>query len=777
MKITRFAPIIVAVCFLPIVMAVVVRAQIMDQHAAPPPALATNSMRYIVRLEDEPLATYQGGTADFAATSPRFNGRRKLDLQAPDSIAYQTYLASKQAQLLADFSRHLGHELKAIFHYTAAYNGLALELTGAEAAQLASFPGILSVQREQEYELLTDAGPTWIDAPAIWEGSAAIKNKGEGIIIGVIDTGINIDHPSFADVGGDGYDHTNPLGVHLGWCNPTHVHYNPAFVCNDKLIGMWDFADAYGESGGPEDSHGHGSHTASTAAGNAVTATLTTNTGYTTTASISGVAPHANIIAYDACVISCPNAALLAAVDQAVIDGVDVINYSISGGTDSYNDAIELAFLAANEAGVFVAAAAGNDGPGVSTLSHHSPWVTTVGASTHNRRFGNALINLTSNDVGTLADIGGKSVTTGYGPAPIVYAGDYGNALCTMAFAPGTWANGEIVVCDRGVIARVTKGSNVQAGGAGGLILANIDAGQSVNADDHVIPAVHINSVDGDVLRAWLASGSGHMGTIAGTAIDFDAAYGDVMAPFSSRGPNTAFDVLKPDIVGPGLDVLAAVQTTDPQDDPEFGLNSGTSMATPHLAGAAALLLGAHPTWLPDEVRSAMMMTAVSPILQENGTDPATPFDSGSGRVDLGQAVQAGLVLSETRANYAAANPALGGDPRTLNLPGMVNSACLQMCSWTRTVKSSLTASTTWTVTVDAPLGMNVTVSPTTFLVPAFATQTLEITTDIDGYSSSQGWAFATLQLSSPGQADLHMPIVVTKIDVNARVYLPAVQK
>ncbi|MCB9421051.1 MAG: S8 family serine peptidase [Ardenticatenaceae bacterium] len=739
-----------------------------------PQELATGTAVYIIQLADEPVAVYRGGVDGLAATTPNLNDTRKLDVNSPDSVAYQKYLVNKQAEMVTAVTQTLGRQPRILFQYTYAYNGLALELDGFEAAQLAGLPGIAAIQREQTYEPLTDAGPAWINAWNIWDGAPAVKNKGEGIIVGVIDTGINIDHPSFADVGGDSYNHSLPAGFtqYVGWCNTGNSNYKPQYVCNDKLIGMWDFADAISltdaESDGPEDSQGHGSHTASTAAGNIVVATLNTATGYSYSATISGVAPHANIIAYDACIVSCPGSALLAAVNQAIADGVDVINYSISGGTNPYNDAIELAFLAANEAGIFVSAAAGNSGPGASTLSHQSPWLTTVGASTHNRMFKNGLTSLSGSN-GTLADIDGKSVTSGYGPAPIVYAGDYGDALCQTPFPANTWTHGEIVVCDRGIVARVDKGANVKLGGAGGLVLANVDPGEVVNADAHYLPAVHIDYYDGVALKNWLASGSSHTAVIAGTTADFSAANGDMMAGFSSRGPNTAFDVIKPDIVAPGVDVLAAFNTDGLPPPPEYALDSGTSMAAPHVAGAAALLMAAHSDpaslhpWSPDEVRSAMMMTAVTTVTQENSSGLADPFDRGSGRVDLAQAVQAGLVMDETKANYDAANPALSGDPQTLNLPSMANSRCLLTCGWTRTFRSTLTASTQWTASVQAPPGMVITVTPSVFTVSAFGSQSLAITADVTHTDGTQGWIFATVTLSSPGQADLHLPIAVQK--------------
>ena len=516
----------------------------------------------------------------------------------------------------------------------------------------------------------------------------------------------------------------------------------------------------YGESDGPEDSNGHGSHTASTAAGNVVNAALTTPAGYTYLNDISGVAPHANIIAYDACVSGCPTSALLAAVNQAVADGVDVISYSISGGTSPYADPVEQAFLSANEAGVIVSAAAGNNGPDPSTLSHQGPWVMTAGASTHNRVFRNSLINLNSSD-GPLPDIFGESLTTGYGPAPIVYAGDYGDAPCLNAFPPGTWS-GEIVVCDRGVIARVQKAENVLAGGAGGYVLANTAVeGNSLNSDAYALPGVHITYADGLALKNWLASGSGHTAQIGGTTAVFDNAAADQMASFSSRGPNTALDVIKPDIVAPGVNILAADRTTQVLAPPEYRLLSGTSMATPHMSGAAALLRQVQPAWTPDEIRSALMMTAVSDAIQkENGQTAANPFDRGAGRVDLRRAAQAGLVLHETRANYDAAET---GDPTALNLPSLAQSDCFQSCGWTRTFRSTLTQAATWTVTAVTPSGLQLSFVPAQFTVQPGQTQAVQITADVGSYPVSASWVFATMVLSSPGQETLRLPVAVQK--------------
>lgn len=710
----------------------------------------TGAEVYIILLQDAPLASYRGDLPGLEATHPATRGENKLDMNSPASLAYRDYLAAQQTSLINTMQASLGRQVEVVFQYDVAVNGMAVRLNSQEAAWVARLPGVISVQVETIEYPDTDTGPTWIGASAIWDGSgvpSGIGHKGEGIIVGVIDTGINSDHASFADVGDDGYNHTNPWGsgTYVGECAT-----NPGF-CNDKLIGAWDFA-----GDGPEDTNGHGSHTSSTAAGNVVDVSYTFPSGYVLSTTISGVAPHANIIMYDACVSSCAGAALLASANQAVADGVDVINYSISGGTNPYSDAVEMAFLSAVDAGIFVSTSAGNAGT-VGSVAHRSPWVATVAASTHNKLYINSLINLSGGSTPP-ADIIGQSISTGYGPAPIVYAGDYGDPLCGTPFPAGTWTN-EIVVCDRGTYGRVEKGQNVLAGGADGYILANDAAnGASLTADPHVLPAIHISYADGVALKAWLASGSGHQGTITATTPDMSPSNGDILASFSSRGPNTALDVLKPEMTAPGVAIFAASLNGE-----EYTFMGGTSMSSPHNAGAAALLSAVHPEWTPSMIKSAIMTTAVTENqFKPDGTTPADPFDVGAGRDDLTNAALAGIVFDETTANYQAANPGTGGDVRTLNLPSLYNSYCEGICSWTRVVSSTQDATVTWTASFDAPAGMTISVVPASFNLAAYDTQEIVITANVSGLTIGD-WAFAQVNLtpSDTSIPEAHLPVAV----------------
>ncbi|WP_456418278.1 S8 family peptidase [Thiolapillus sp.] len=723
---------------------------------------------YLVRLTDAAIASYRGGVQGLKATSPEAAGTSKLDAQSAAAVAYKSYLVRRHQVARNAINQLAGREVEVVHEYFYGNNGMAMRLTPAEAEKIKSLPEVTHVQRDVQRELHTDAGPAWIGAPDVWDGSAFPANQGEGIVVGVIDTGINPSNPSFADVGGDGYDHENPRGAgnYVGVCDPADASYDATFPCNDKLIGARGYdGDANGVD--PRDYDGHGSHTASTAAGNHIDISVDAPT-VSVPVTISGVAPHANIIAYAAC---CSLAGLTAAIDDAIADGVDVINYSIGSSmpSDVWNDFDTVGFRNARAAGIFVATSAGNAGPGANTVGSpaDAPWLTAVGASTHDRAFENALVSMAGGGFEPPVELAGQSITAGYGPAPIVHAKDFppNDPLCLNPYPAGTWSNNEIVVCDRGTNARVEKSANVAAGGAGGFVLANTAAqGESVNADKHTIPAVHLGVSNADTLRAWLDSGTGQTASIAGTTKVNRNAYADIMADFSSRGANRALHgVVKPDLSAPGVNILAATGVNDPLPA-EWDFYSGTSMASPHVAGAGALLKGLYPDWSPAQIQSALASTGVTAgVRKEDGVTPADPFDLGGGVVDLAAvaANSVGLVLDETEADYIAADPASGGDPAQLNLASFGNGVCAGSCSWTRTFTSVADTTIDWTVSVTNPPGWKLTVAPSSFSIMPGAAQDVVVTAQAVSLPTPD-WKFGQVTLTPSAGAAQTFPVALS---------------
>ncbi len=732
------------------------------------PDRSTGQSTYIIRLAGEPLATYRGGVARLQATSPRVTGQAKLDVNSPASQSYLNYLANRQSQFIAQMAQVVGHPVKVLHTYKVTYNGLAAVLTPAEAARVAKMPGVISVRPDEMKHVLTDVTPDFIGATAIWDATAAgvvTGTKGEGVIVGVVDTGIWPEHPSFADDG----TFPAPPEKWNGDCTPPE---GDDYTCNNKLIGIRFFLDGYvaavGEYDGlflsGRDDDGHGTHTASTAAGNEdVPVTLLGIDRGT----VSGIAPRAHVAAYKACgPQGCVTSDLVAAIDQAVADGVDVINYSIGGGAaDPWDDADSLAFLAAREAGVFVATSAGNSGPDPETIGSpaNAPWVTTVGASTSNRHFISE-ITLTATDTEPVV-LFGASVTEGVTDFNLVDAegipdseGD-DSGMCLHPYPEGTFNANDVVLCRRGQIARVLRGDYVKAGGGGGVILYN-PVQQGLATDNYVIPAVHVENDAGQQIKDFLAAHPDgvKVSFTRGTAVfgpEDPRVIPDMMASFSSRGPNGPVPaVIKPDVTAPGVQILAgnSPEHAGPGAQGElFQAIQGTSMSSPHVAGAGALLKAVHPDWSPAEIQSALVTTAKTEVVKEDGETPADPFDMGGGRIDLTRAADPGLVFDMTAADYEAGQ----ADPANMNLPSLGFGPIPGIATITRTAKSLVPVDSTWTVSIDAPEGVDITVSPDPLEVPANGTATFTVSVDATGVPEGQYFFHVYLE---HGPHQVHLP-------------------
>ncbi|PIW62514.1 S8 family serine peptidase [Shewanella sp. CG12_big_fil_rev_8_21_14_0_65_47_15] len=732
---------------------------------------------YIVRLKDLPIATYDGRVKGYQATAKSAikeelvqqasgaastkSSRQSQQINVAQAdveglkqsrvASYKNYLMSKQDSVVQQ-AKAIGVRSNVRANFTTALNGFSMTMTQAQAKQLASLPQVEFIHRSTMQQIQTDRGPAFIGADQVWAGNTSVNlpYKGEKMVVGIIDTGINTDHVAFADIGGDGYDHINPLGSgkYLGDCATGKL------TCNDKLIGVYSWPVITDEYQGlapatGEDYQGHGSHTAGTAAGNYIenvpllAGSLGDGDGEPmgfNFESASGVAPHANIIAYQACGLEgCPEEAMLKAYEQAIEDGVDVINFSIGGGERfPWDDSVELAILAAREAGISVAVAAGNSGGDASntffgSLGHSSPWTMVVAASTHDRVMDitNNLIEFTGGNYPPYVninpssswgdDIAGYSTSSIVNATPVV-AADFGDEKCLNEFAPGTFTNDQIVICKRGINARVSKAYNVLAGGAGGFILYNEPWYSGITAEEqrvyddvYPLPGIHVTNNAGKNILKWLKDGaSEHTINITGGSVArvIDPSAGDILADFSSLGPSITYSHhLAPNIAAPGVNILAPYADEHPLNpgsavSQDWNIISGTSMASPHIAGTMALVRQAHPNWTAAEVQSALEMTASQTVRRDVDPDylpeghPATQHRAGAGRVDAKAAVDAGLIMDETAANFSLANPHKGGDVRQLNLPQLVNSNCRGgVCSWVRTVTATRDGS--WTLSSD----------------------------------------------------------------------------
>ncbi|MBT9500023.1 MAG: S8 family serine peptidase [Burkholderiaceae bacterium] len=791
-------------------------------------AIAQERRTYIVQLAGEPAASYAGGVAGYAATRPADGAR--FNYQNDTVQAYVTYLEGKQRTVAAIVAN-----APVIHNYTTVLNGMALSLTDAEVQTLRASPLVADIQADEPRQLLTTTTSTFLGLSApggLWSQMVGGNlNKGENVVIGIIDGGIWPENPAFADrVDGMGVpthdlNGTQVYGAPAGWaggCVPG-TGFNPATHCNNKLIGAryfnagfkanqpnlhWsDFADSPRDSsaGGPAGNSGHGghgSHTASTSGGNSLNPATVSGIAM---GDASGMAPRARIAAYKVC-WTFPNAAAtdgtgsqntcyssdsVAAIDRAVADGVNVLNYSISGSQTSVADAVEQAFLRAANAGVFVAASAGNSGPG-NAVAHLSPWLTTVAASTHDR-FNQGDVNL-----GNGAKYSGASLNvTALGSSPMIRAEDagMGGGNANLCFSSGPPAGqvlldpakvaGKIVVCTRGTNARVDKSFAVAQAGGVGMVM--VDNGAGLVAEAHSVPTVHINAADGALVKTYVA-GANPTGAIS--AFYPGSVPAPVMASFSSRGPNQGdANMLKPDLTAPGVDVIAAVTADLGMADKDavangtltppaqFASYQGTSMSSPHVAGLGALLKQAHPTWSPAAIKSALMTTTMSTLNdgQAGMANGLLPWAQGAGHVVPNKATDPGLVYDNSATDWiryqckvnaaGVTTPApnncatLGAIDETynVNIPSITVGAVTGTTTVTRKVKNVGGSTATYTPTIVAPTGFTAVVAPASLTLADGATGTFTVKLTAAG-AAENVWSYGSLTWSD-GTHNVKIPV------------------
>ncbi|KAK6118738.1 hypothetical protein DH2020_047543 [Rehmannia glutinosa] len=571
-----------------------------------------------------------------------------------------------------------GGASRVIHSYDTVFHGFSAKLSDSESRMLGNLYGVMAVIPEQVRHVHTTRSPEFLGLKT-GDNAGLLKESdfGSDLVIGVIDTGIWPERESFND-----RDLGPAPAKWRGECVAGDKF--PSSLCNRKLIGARYFCNGYEATNGkmnettefrsPRDSDGHGTHTASIAAGRYVFPASTL--GYARGVA-AGMAPKARLAAYKVCWnAGCYDSDILAAFDSAVADGVDVISLSVGGVVVPYYlDAIAIGAFGAFDAGIFVSASAGNGGPGGLTVTNVAPWVTTVGAGTIDRDFP-ADVKLGNGRI-----ISGVSVYGGPALAhdklyPLIYAGSegsdgYSSSLCLEGSLDPNVVKGKIVLCDRGINSRAAKGEVVKKAGGIGMILANgVFDGEGLVADCHVLPATAVGAIAGDEIRKYIQSAMKSKTTPKATIIfrgtRLHVAPAPIVASFSARGPNPETpEILKPDLIAPGLNILAAwPDNVGPSGIPsdkrktEFNILSGTSMACPHVSGLAALLKAAHPEWGPAAIRSALMTTAYSrdnrgmKMLDESTGNSSTVMDYGSGHVQPQKAMDPGLVYGLNSYDY-----------------------------------------------------------------------------------------------------------------------------
>jgi minor extracellular serine protease Vpr len=706
----------------------------------------------IITLRDQPLASYDGHLPGYARTMPLPG--QKLDLNSPAAQAYSSYLATERESAKGWLKNNMP-TIQVVDEFSIVMNAIAVKLNGNSMNGLLNAPGANFVSRDYLYHLEMNRSPTLIGAPTLWAAVGGQGNAGAGVKIGIIDTGIDQTHPFLTD---------NSLTVPAGFpkCDAIDSAVGtPDTQCkfvSNKVIVAKVFETLTNFDG--HAAQAHGSHVSGIAAG--VANTCAPFVGCT----LSGIAPKAFLGSYNVFpgnVLSASSHDIAKAVEAAVADGMDVLNLSL-GGTANPDDVLVNAVNSATDAGVVVAIAAGNAGPGAGTIE--SPGIAdkviTVGASTNPHFIG---VPVTVTGIGTFGAAVGQFAS--YIPA------------VTATYALTTPSNGcttisqnlsnEIALILRGACTFTTKVRNAQNAGAIGVIVINSQQGDPIAmAQDGTtpvptIPAVMVSITNGNAMAAIAPSTVTVDGTMPKEFFS-DGAGADILASFSSRGPpilqgpgvgiGQPQDKIKPDVVAPGVNVYSSVPSFACASPPCFAFFQGTSMATPHVAGSAALLIQLHPSWSPEQVKSALVNSAHRPVKSStSGSTLSNPMNRGAGRIDLAAASQISATL-ETSPTAST----LGNGQASFSFGELRSSD--QTRSFSITLTSVSTSTITYTVSVVPALaGPSITPSVTSLVLSSGGTATVEVSLTLSPNLS--GAFFGDVQLTG-GPVVLNIPYWVT---------------
>ncbi|XP_074318711.1 cucumisin-like [Silene latifolia] len=654
------------------------------------------------------------------------------------------------------------------------FKGFVVHITDEEAEIFSKMVGVVSVFPSRKRKLHTTRSWNFMGFPLDVERSSLESD----VIVGVIDTGIWPESESFNDEG-----FGPPPTKWKGRCD-TSLN----FTCNNKIIGAQYFRADNNISNidiaSPRDSDGHGTHTASTVAGSAVTGTSFLGLGSGTA---RGGVPSARIAVYKVCWSDkCDDADLLAAFDTAISDGVDIISVSVGGGQAPYlEDTMAIGSFHAMQKGILTSASAGNDGPTLVTLENFAPWFLTVAASSIDRKF------ITEVKLGNGMVVRGISLNTfdlKNKTFPLIYGGDAPNPLsesdspsryCGEDTLDKTMVEGKIVLCDT-----LITGEEPFINGVAGVIMQDLDSHDFPVS--YPLPASYLKPEDGARVLSYARNlTSTPYGTIL-TSVAINDATSPTVASFSSRGPNPiSTGILKPDLTAPGLTILAAYSpiavVSGAESDPrsvQYNIISGTSMSCPHASGVAAYIKSFHPTWSPAAIKSALMTTA-SPMTSASNEEAEFAF--GSGHINPLKAVNPGLVYDAEEADYINFLCSEGLTATQIELISGTRNNCSNTTNWDlnypsmavptsagafnavfyRAVTNVGSSNSTYSASVTTPEGqaLAVTVQPSALVFKSIG-EKLSFSVKVTGRIGLRGLISASL-VWNDGEHQVRSPVVV----------------